>query len=34
VLILFHQQMKEESRDVFQTVWKWWSLTITGFLLK
>lgn len=26
----FHLQMKEESRAVFQTVWKWWDLTITG----
>jgi len=26
--------MKEESRDVLKTVWKWWHLTITGFLLK
>jgi len=23
VLILFHQQMKEESKAIFQTVWKW-----------
>jgi len=26
--------MKEESRDVLKTVWKWWNLTIAGFLLK